>query len=69
MLLLTHSWPVFLGVKPPPNLGLKTKFLLLLDSCGFVDVGHLSDEGTGLLFTIAAEQLVVIQVFIEFSIL
>jgi hypothetical protein len=30
--------PVILDVKP--YLGLKTRFLLLSDSCHFVDVGH-----------------------------
>jgi hypothetical protein len=44
--------PVYLGVKP--HLGPKTRFLLLSDSCGFVDVSVLSDERTGLSFTIAA---------------
>jgi hypothetical protein len=38
MLLPTVSRPVSLGVKP--HLGPKTRFLLLSDSCGFVDVGH-----------------------------
>jgi hypothetical protein len=36
------------------HLGLKTKFLLLSDSCRFVNVGALSDEMTDLSFTIAA---------------
>jgi hypothetical protein len=34
----TVSWPVSPGVKP--HLGPKTRFLLLSDSCGFVDVGR-----------------------------
>jgi hypothetical protein len=34
----TVSRPVCLGVKP--HLGPKTRFLLLSDSCGFVDVGR-----------------------------
>jgi hypothetical protein len=48
----TVSRPVYVGVKP--HLGPKTRFLLLSDSCGFVDVGRLSDDSTGLSFTIAA---------------
>jgi hypothetical protein len=38
MLRQTVSRPVFLGVKP--HLGPKARFLLLSDSCGFVDVGR-----------------------------
>jgi hypothetical protein len=34
----TVSWPVCVGVKPP--LGPKTRFLLLSNSCGFVDMGR-----------------------------
>jgi hypothetical protein len=34
----TVNRPVSLGVKP--HLGPKTRFLLLSDSCGFVDVGR-----------------------------
>jgi hypothetical protein len=37
MLHLMISWPVYLGVKS--HLGPKTRFLLLSNSCGFVDVG------------------------------
>jgi hypothetical protein len=32
----TVNWPVTLGVKP--RLGPKTRFLLLSDTCGFVDM-------------------------------
>jgi hypothetical protein len=39
MLLPTVSWPVCLGVKT--HLGTKIRFLLLSDSCGFLDVGAL----------------------------
>jgi hypothetical protein len=42
MLRPTVNRPVCIGVKP--HLGPKTRFLLLSDSCGFVDVGRLSDE-------------------------
>jgi hypothetical protein len=38
MLRPTVGRLVFLGVKP--YLGPKTRILLLLDSCGFVDVGR-----------------------------
>jgi hypothetical protein len=39
MLRLTVSRPACLGVKP--HLGLETRFLLLSDCCGFVDVSLL----------------------------
>jgi hypothetical protein len=52
MLRPTVSRPFDLGIKP--HLGPKTRSLLLSDSCGFVDVGTLSDERTSLPFTIAA---------------
>jgi hypothetical protein len=48
MLRLPVSRPVYLYVKP--HLGPKTRFFLLSDSCGIVDVG----QRTGLSFTIAA---------------
>jgi hypothetical protein len=38
MLRLTVSWSLSLGVKP--YLGLKARFLLLSDNCGFGDVGR-----------------------------
>jgi hypothetical protein len=38
MLWLTVSWPISLGVKP--HMGPKTRFLLLSDSFGFVDVAR-----------------------------
>jgi hypothetical protein len=37
-----------------PYLGITTKFLLLSDGCGFLMWGALSDERTGLSFTIVA---------------
>jgi hypothetical protein len=37
------------------HLGLTTRFLLLSDSCRFVDMGHLSDKRMGLPLTIAAD--------------
>jgi hypothetical protein len=46
------SRSVCLGVKP--HLKLNTRFLLLSDSYMFADVGALSDERTGLSFTISA---------------
>jgi hypothetical protein len=55
MLRLTGSRPVCLGVKP--HLGPKTRFLLLSDSCGFVDVGLPFWREDSLLFTIAAVPL------------
>jgi hypothetical protein len=51
-LRLTVSQSVSFGVEP--HLGLMTIYLLLFDSCGLVFVGALSDERTGLSFTIAA---------------
>jgi hypothetical protein len=36
MLRPTISWPVYLGIKH--HLGITNRFLLLSDSCGFVDV-------------------------------
>jgi hypothetical protein len=36
------------------HLGLKSRFLFLSDSCGFVEGGTISDERMGLSFTIAA---------------
>jgi hypothetical protein len=38
MLRSTVSRPIYLGAKP--HLGPETRFLLLSDSCGFVDVGR-----------------------------
>jgi hypothetical protein len=46
MMRAVVSQPVSLVVKPHPVS--KTRFLLMLDSCGFVDVEALSDERTGL---------------------
>jgi hypothetical protein len=48
----TDGRPVCLEIKHPSRA--YDQFLLLSDSCGFVDVGALSDERTGLPFTIAA---------------
>jgi hypothetical protein len=52
MLRPTVSQLACLGVKP--QLGPKTTFLLLSDSCRSVMLGALSDKKTGLTFTIAA---------------
>jgi hypothetical protein len=51
-LLLVLASTVYLGVKT--HLGPKARYLLLSDSCGFVDVGCLLDERMGLSFTVAA---------------
>jgi hypothetical protein len=51
-LRLMVNRPVCHGVKS--HLGPKTRFLLLSDSCRFVEVGPLSDERMGLWFRIAA---------------
>jgi hypothetical protein len=48
----TVSRPVYLGVNP--HLRPNTRFVLLSDSCGFADVGALSDERISLSFTTAA---------------
>jgi hypothetical protein len=48
----TVIWPVYVGVKP--HLGPLTRFLLLSDTCGFVDVSVFSAERTGLSFTIVS---------------
>jgi hypothetical protein len=44
----TVSRPVSPGVKP--HLGPRTRFLLLSDTCGFVEWGVLSNERAGLSF-------------------
>jgi hypothetical protein len=53
MLRLMVSRPDCVGVKP--HLGPMSRFLLLSESCGFLFMwGALSDERTGLPFTIAS---------------
>jgi hypothetical protein len=51
MLRTTVSRLACFGVKP--YMGQKTRFLLLSDSDKFADVGAISDERTGLSFTVA----------------
>jgi hypothetical protein len=66
ILLPTVSRPVCLGVKP--HLGHKTRFLLLSDIAGLFMWGALSDERTGLSFTIPANPQLKVEVTLRLAV-